>query len=171
LGSGDFWQTLLHPSDQEWVLQKTEAAREEKRTINLEYRVYGKGGKVFWVREIGKYILGEAGKPICRQSALIDITEKRIAEIEREDLLTKLHMALAEIKTLNGLIPICTYCGKVRNDKNYWQDLEKYMREKLNSKFSTSICPDCFQSVKSRLNGITQKLKVNCDHPSINSNL
>jgi PAS domain S-box-containing protein len=162
----DFWQTLLHPGDKDWVLQNYEALRAGQGTIHLEYRVYGKNGKVFWVRETGKYVLGKDGKPICRQGTLIDITEKKIAESEREELVAKLHTALAEIKTLNGLIPVCTCCSKVRTDQNYWQDLEKYMRERLTSKFSTSICPDCIQNVKSRLNGITQKLQTGGELPA-----
>lgn len=171
VSSADFWVTILHASDRAWVLEKTEAVREAQGEMNIEYRIYGKGGKVFWVQEISQYISGEDNKPICRQGIFIDISEKKIAEIEREELVAKLHTAMAEIKTLNGLIPICTYCSKVRNDKNYWQDLEKYMSEKLNSKFSNSICPDCFQNVKSRLNGITQKLQTGCEQHSINDHL
>jgi len=171
LSSSDFWATIIHASDREWVLEKNEAAMKEQGSINLEYRVYGKGGKVFWLHEVGKYVLGKDGKTICRQGVFIDITLKKIAEIEREKLLAKLQAALAEIKTLNGLIPICTYCSKVRNDKNYWQDVEKYMSERLTSKFSNSICPDCFQNVKNRLNGITQKLHAHVDHQQVDSHI
>src|ERR1044072_1713723 len=121
LSRADFWMTILHPSDRDRVLENAKSMSEENGDIKLEYRVYGKGGKVFWIQEIGRYVLGKDGHPICRQGALIDITERKIAELEREELLTQLQAAQTEIKTLNGLIPICAYCSKVRNDKNYWR--------------------------------------------------
>ncbi len=167
LSRSDFRTTILHPGDREWVLEKAGNLDNEQGIMTIEYRVYGKNGKVYWLQEASRLVFGKDKTPLCRQGVLIDITEKKIAELEREELVSKLQAALAEIRTLNGLIPICTYCSKVRNDKYYWQDLEKYMSEKLVTKFSNSICPDCFQNVKNRLSGITQKLQTHCDQHSL----
>ena len=52
--------------------------------------------------------------------------------------------ALAKVKLLHGLLPICSYCKKIRNDQNYWQQVETYIAEHSEAQFSHSICPDCY---------------------------
>ena len=69
---------------------------------------------------------------------------KRIqAEKERERLLAELQDAVAKIKTLSGLLPICSNCKKIRDDKGYWMHIESYIRDRSEAKFSHSICPEC----------------------------
>jgi GAF domain-containing protein len=55
--------------------------------------------------------------------------------------------ALAEVKALRGLLPICSYCKKVRNDGNYWEQIETYVSQHSEAQFSHSICPDCREGV------------------------
>jgi len=59
----------------------------------------------------------------------------------------ELENALSNIKRLQGLLPICSYCKKIRNDENYWEDVEKYVSEHSVAEFSHGICPDCYQKV------------------------
>ncbi len=68
--------------------------------------------------------------------------QQRLAERVRE-----LETALAHVKHLNGLLPICAYCKKIRNDQNYWQQVESYVAEHSEAQFSHGICPDCYDSV------------------------
>ncbi len=56
-----------------------------------------------------------------------------------------LQLALSEIKTLSGIIPICCYCKHIRDDKGYWNKVERYVQEHTDAKFTHSICPDCMQ--------------------------
>jgi CheY-like chemotaxis protein len=65
--------------------------------------------------------------------------------IERFKLIKELQNALAEIKTLSGLLPICAYCAKVRDDKGYWNKIEAYIKEHADVDFSHSICPECLK--------------------------
>jgi CheY-like chemotaxis protein len=58
-----------------------------------------------------------------------------------------LEKALAEVKQLQGLLPICSYCKNVRNDRKYWQKLESYIETHTNALFSHGICPDCFRNI------------------------
>jgi DNA-binding response OmpR family regulator len=53
--------------------------------------------------------------------------------------------ALSQIKHLQGLLPICSYCKKIRDDQNYWQQVEKYITEHSEVQFSHGICPDCYE--------------------------
>ena len=57
----------------------------------------------------------------------------------------KLQKALKEIKTLHGIIPICSYCKQIRDDKGLWSRMEEYIREHSEANFSHGICPDCLQ--------------------------
>jgi CheY-like chemotaxis protein len=59
----------------------------------------------------------------------------------------ELEVALAQVKQLQGLLPICSYCKKVRDDKNYWQQVESYISQHTEVKFSHGICPDCWRHV------------------------
>jgi CheY-like chemotaxis protein len=61
------------------------------------------------------------------------------------DRVRELEEALANVKRLQGLLPICAYCKKVRDDKNYWQQVEQYLSERLDTRFSHSVCPACYE--------------------------
>ncbi len=67
--------------------------------------------------------------------------------IERKILLVKLEKALADIKTLHGLIPICANCKSIRDDSGYWQQLEKYISEHSEAQFSHGLCPKCIKEI------------------------
>jgi phosphoserine phosphatase RsbU/P len=69
----------------------------------------------------------------------------------------ELEDAIARIKTLQGLLPICSYCKRVRNDGDYWQQVESYISDHSDARFSHGICPDCYESVvKPQLQTLTQ---------------
>jgi methyl-accepting chemotaxis protein len=72
-----------------------------------------------------------------------EVQERRLVELEREKLIAELKTALAEVKTLSGLLPICCSCKKVRDDGGYWRQIEFYISERSNAEFSHGICPDC----------------------------
>jgi len=72
-----------------------------------------------------------------------DITERKQAEREREELIQRLEQAIKEIKTLSGLIPICASCKNIRDDEGYWTHLETYLQKHSDAQLSHSICPDC----------------------------
>jgi len=61
----------------------------------------------------------------------------RVAELER---------ALAEVKQLHGILPICSYCRKIRDDSDYWQTVEQYLATHSEAKFSHGICPSCYET-------------------------
>jgi PAS domain S-box-containing protein len=74
-----------------------------------------------------------------------DITERKRAEEEREKLILALQDALAKVKTLKGLLPICAWCKKIRNDKGYWTKVETYIGEHSDVSFTHGICPECLK--------------------------
>jgi len=72
-----------------------------------------------------------------------DITKQKEIEKERENLIGELQEALANIRTLKGLLPICSACKKIRDDEGYWSQMESYIQDRSEAEFSHGICPDC----------------------------
>ncbi len=69
----------------------------------------------------------------------------REEEQKREKLIGELQEALAKVKVLSGLLPICSVCKKVRDDEGYWQQVESYISDHSEAKFSHSFCPECLK--------------------------
>jgi two-component system, sensor histidine kinase LadS len=65
----------------------------------------------------------------------------------KEENLTQLQKTLDEIRTLRGIIPICSYCKNIRNDKGAWGQMEKYISDHSDAAFSHGVCPDCYKKV------------------------
>jgi len=65
------------------------------------------------------------------------------AERERDRLIGELQEALSQVKRLSGLLPVCSYCKKVRDDKGYWNQIDAYIEEHSDADISHSICPEC----------------------------
>jgi hypothetical protein len=72
-----------------------------------------------------------------------DVTERVMAQKEREEMIVKLQNTLEEIKTLRGILPICSSCKKIRDDKGYWNQIESYISNHSSAEFSHSLCPEC----------------------------
>jgi Membrane-associated sensor domain len=72
-----------------------------------------------------------------------EILSRITSEHHREKLIKELQTALVEVKTLSGLLPICAQCKKIRDDKGYWNQIESYIQEHSDAKFSHSICKEC----------------------------
>lgn len=76
---------------------------------------------------------------------MLDITDRKRAEQEREDLIDELRKANSEIENLQGLIPICSFCKKIRDDEGYWENIEKYITAHSKAIFTHGVCPDCIK--------------------------
>jgi hypothetical protein len=74
---------------------------------------------------------------------ILDITDRKSFEKEREELISELKLALSEVKKLSGLLPICSHCKKIRDDKGYWNQIEGYIQSHSDAKFSHGICQEC----------------------------
>lgn len=72
-----------------------------------------------------------------------EMDRRKNRERELENTVEKLRKAISELKTLSGLLPICSYCKKIRDDQGYWQQVEAYIAEHSEAGFSHSICPEC----------------------------
>jgi hypothetical protein len=71
------------------------------------------------------------------------ISEEKTVSDNNKVLIGRLQQSLDEIKTLSGLLPMCSACKKIRDDDGYWKQIEHYISEYTDARFSHSICPDC----------------------------
>ena len=111
--------------------------------------VLASGKKITSMDQADGLILGADGyilKPIsndefiARVNAFVRIIR---SEKERNRVIIDLQEALAKIKTLSGLLPICSYCKNIRDDVGYWNKIETYIKEHTLAEFSHGICPEC----------------------------
>ncbi|MGO9414951.1 MAG: PAS domain S-box protein [Syntrophobacteraceae bacterium] len=132
---------------------------------NLLYRV-GRGERIFHHEatyrskdghDIGvslsiSAIKDSAGNIIGVSTIARDISERERVRKEREKLIAELQEALVKVKALKGLLPICAWCKKIRNDQGYWQQIEAYIRDHSEADFSHGICPECAHKVGAETN-------------------
>ena len=90
---------------------------------------------------------------LANQQLQHEITERKQAQQDRENLILELRGALENIRTLKGMIPICSNCKKIRDDDGYWNRIEKYIAEHTNAEFSHGIC------LNARGNSIRKRLR------------
>jgi len=87
-------------------------------------------------------------------------TGARIVELRRHlaQRIDELEVALAEVKQLSGLLPICAYCKRIREGDSYWQAVENFIAGHSEAQFSHSVCPDCYDRVvKPQLEGLEEE--------------
>ncbi len=87
-------------------------------------------------------IKGQTDGPLLVRAVRYALERKRAQE-EREHLIRELKEALTTVKRLSGLLPICSSCKRIRDEKGHWEDLEKYIDEHSDTKFSHGLCLDC----------------------------
>jgi PAS domain S-box-containing protein len=104
---------------------------------NLEFQVQGLKGGRRWLETHAVPFKNAQNEITALLGITRDITERKKAEMERE-------VALARIKKLEGIIPICMHCKKIRDDQNSWNQLEQYITNHSEAMFSHGICPQCY---------------------------
>ena len=77
------------------------------------------------------------------------IVATRVVELRQKlaDRVRELEAAMGRVKQLHGLLPICAYCKKIRDDRNYWQQVESYVSAHTDAQFSHGICPECYEKI------------------------
>ncbi len=106
-----------------------------------------KNGEKHFSEASGSLMRNAGGEPVGFRGIVRNIDDRKKAEEEREKLIAELQLALSKIETLSGLLPICAYCKKIRDDAGYWNQIESYITEHSKAEFSHGICPDCLQKI------------------------
>ena len=130
---------FVHPDDRSRTLEQNARVRAGGQAIGFENRYLCKDGSFRWLHwNSTPMMLDRVIYGVAR-----DVTQLKRAVEDRERLVHELQDALSEVKALQRILPICSYCRKVRDDENYWDTVEAYLSRHTSSQFSHSICPAC----------------------------
>lgn len=136
----------IHPADKEYVQEGIATAIKQGTPLNLNYRIILPDGSVRYLREESRTVGGnESSSHVRRIGSVQDVTEQKLLETEREELIARLEKSLAEIRTLRSILPLCSYCKKVRDDAGQWQQVDVYIHRHMEADISHSVCPDCLK--------------------------
>ena len=130
---------FVHPDDRERTLAQNRVVRAGGQAHSFENRYVCKDGSYRWLR--WNATSQESAQIIY--SVARDITERKRFEEERDALTEELKKALAEVRSLRAILPICSYCHKIR-DGDKWETVETYISRHTNSRFSHGICDTCY---------------------------
>ncbi len=117
------------------LLTKGEITFEDTLIAKDGREIYGELKVVAFYDSDGKY----AGS----REVFRDLTERRKLEEQREQLIKELQESLTKVKTLSGLLPMCAWCRKLRDDKGYWSNVEQYISTHTLAELKHGICPEC----------------------------
>jgi PAS domain S-box-containing protein len=138
---GNGWTEGVHPDDFYKCLEIYMDHFRRKEIFEMEYRLRRFDGVYRWIFDRGTPYFDTDGNFQGYIGSCIDVTER----IEAQNALA--HAQEVEVKKLRGFLPICAYCKKIRNDKNYWEQIESYISQHSEALFSHGICPDCADRV------------------------
>jgi len=146
------WSDIILPEDLKKAKSKFIKAYKTNHQYRREYRIRNRQGEIMWIHSKGQIILNQTGAIDHIAGVFFNVTKlkeaqekRKQAEREREKVIHELKDALAQVKTLKGLLPICSHCKKIRDDEGYWQQIEEYIHDRSEAEFSHGICPDCFK--------------------------
>ncbi len=135
---GNGWAEGVHPDDFDRCLKIYLDNFNARNTFEMEYRLQRHDGVYCWIFDRGVPFYESDGKFSGFIGSCIDVTDRVNAQEELRKVLGK------KINTLEGILPICGYCKKIRDDKESWQQLETYISDHSEALFSHGICPECF---------------------------
>lgn len=134
---GNGWAEGVHPDDFDRCLAIYLGSFDKREIFEMEYRLKRHDGEYRWLFDRGVPFYVESGEFGGYIGSCIDITEQVSA---REALLQAKE---EKIRTLEGLLPICSHCHKIRDEGQEWRPLESYIQARSKASFSHGICPDC----------------------------
>jgi PAS domain S-box-containing protein len=132
---------FVHPDDRARTLNQNRDVRDGGQARLFENRYLCKDGGFRWLLWNAT---PDPGRGVIFSVAR-DVTERKRAELEREALVAELQSALAEVRSLRELLPICSYCRKIRDDDEQWLSVETYLARHTTTRFSHGICPNCYE--------------------------
>ncbi len=137
---------FVHPDDREECDRIVTEAVKTNSQFFVEYRVTHHDGGIHWISGWGGPTENHDGAQRLI-GAVIDITERKVLTASLMQKNHELQNALKEIKTLEGIIPICSHCKKIRTDEGFWTQVEKYIEDHSDARFSHGMCESCAHEI------------------------
>jgi len=132
----------IHPDPVDFAAWRDKLERDGAVTC-VESRFRGSDGSPVWVEIHAKALRDPETRQIYYEGSVEDISQRKGVELEREQLIEELRQALSRVRSLTGLLPICSSCKKIRDSGGQWNMLESYIENHSQAHFTHSFCPDC----------------------------
>jgi len=145
--TGHFW-SMVHQDDISKLYNDDVSANKASDLFVTEIRLLLSSGATIWIQMSSKPTSRMKNGCVVWSGYIIDITARKKVEEERDSLVVSLKDALNEVKALQGVIPICSYCHSIRDDSGAWDQLESYISDHSEVIFSHGICPVCLEKAK-----------------------
>ncbi len=136
---------LLPKGNEDEELTNLARLRAGEHICNFKTQRCHKDGRLIPVSLSISPVRDGDGRIIGASKIARDITTERDQMIAQNALIERLQKALAEIRTLRGLLPVCMHCKKIRDDQGFWQQMEAYFHMHSNVEFSHGLCPECLK--------------------------
>jgi PAS domain S-box-containing protein len=120
----DLLWKMVYKDDLERLKKEDEDANISGNMFQSEVRIILPSGKTKWIQLTSMPSAQRLESQTIWSGVILDISDRKEAENERNRLLEELQKTLSEVKTLKGIIPICSYCKKIRDDKGFWSQVE-----------------------------------------------
>lgn len=137
----------IHPDDRFEVDEAIRRSLQEREPFKCIHRIIRPNGEIRHLIQLGEVVTNESRTQVHFVGTTQDITEQKQSEAIRERLIGELQEALAHIKTLSGLLPICSTCKRIRDDSGYWNQIETYIKDHSDAEFTHGICPECAKKI------------------------
>jgi sigma-B regulation protein RsbU (phosphoserine phosphatase) len=143
---------ITHPDDSDVYLDCTRQLLAGKSPVfPIKNRYLRKNGSYFWASLTLSLVCKTTQEPDYFIAIIEDISERKRMEEELAEKIVQLEAALAKVKQLEGIIPICMYCKKIRDDHESWHQLERYITEHTEAFFSHGVCPECHEKAMNEI--------------------
>ena len=136
---------IVHPDDVEKIINKFAEGLASNQPMKVEYRVMHADGHYIWLDTVADLLMDDQGIATAVVMSSRDISDRKQMEEALAEERRRLQQALDEVRTLRGIVPICANCKSIRDDKGFWNQVEKYVSEHTEAEFSHGICPDCMK--------------------------
>jgi PAS domain S-box-containing protein len=131
---------FIVPEDRERAAADVALTLRGKSPGPIEYLGLRQDASTFAFEANSEIVRDAEGRPNQIVTIIRDITERK--RVERE-----LREAAEDVRTLRGILPICSSCKKIRDDQGGWSQVEVYVRDRTNAEFSHGLCPDCIEKL------------------------
>ena len=142
--------SLIYPDDRKSMQNWIAACVAREKPDALDFRIIWPDGTIRYIRGWGEVVLDNENRPIYLAGIGQDITERKRAEEKIQQYIAELEKknkefqdALANVRQLTGMLPICASCKQIRDDKGYWSAVESYIGKHTEAMFSHGLCPEC----------------------------
>ncbi len=138
-------EAIAHPDDRPVIGNYLRNLPRNNRRKRIVFRMYTRSRDLRWISHYCTPVFDTDGAFLGRRSSVRDITAQKQLEEDLEARIAELQETVNRIKPIKGVLPVCSFCKKIRDKEGNWHRFEKYLDEHSAVQFSHGMCPDCLK--------------------------